>query len=106
MDTGESAKISVDTIAQGMSMLRLTCGEYACVRSHVAHKAAGAAQHPAFPAPSSLWRTWFLAKTRTCRVAGMRSHAFRLFDKFNRPCRRRSLFPAAEEALHGGDDRR
>jgi hypothetical protein len=31
-----------------------TCGEYACVLSAIAHKAAGAAKHPAFPAPSSL----------------------------------------------------
>jgi len=37
-----------------------TCGEYACVLLCFAHKAAGAAQHPAFPAPSSLSRTWFM----------------------------------------------
>ena len=29
------------------------CGDYTCVLSTIAHKAAGAAKHPAFPAPSS-----------------------------------------------------
>ena len=30
-----------------------TCGDYACVLLPFAHKAAGAAKHPAFPAPSA-----------------------------------------------------
>jgi hypothetical protein len=33
-----------------------TCGEYSCVLPFIAHKAAGAAQHPAFPAPSAFSR--------------------------------------------------
>jgi hypothetical protein len=32
------------------------CGDYTCVLSTIAHKAAGAAKHPAFPAPSLLSR--------------------------------------------------
>src|ERR1700740_1135175 len=30
------------------------CGDYTCALSTIAHKAAGAAKHPAFPVPSSL----------------------------------------------------
>jgi hypothetical protein len=35
-------------------MFRPTCGDYACVLSLFAHKAAGAAKRPAFPAPSMI----------------------------------------------------
>src|SRR5215475_15860457 len=39
------------------------CGDYTCVLSTIAHKAAGAAKHPAFPAPSVFGRP-LLRKTR------------------------------------------
>src|SRR5579871_6968220 len=42
-----------------------TCGEYACVLFAFAHEAAGAAQHPAFPAPSLSSRDTVVATTRT-----------------------------------------
>jgi hypothetical protein len=35
--------------------VRLICGDYTCVLALFAHKAAGAARHPAFPAPSNCW---------------------------------------------------
>jgi len=37
-------------------LMRRTCGDYACVLFPFAHKAAGAAAHPAFPAPSAFRR--------------------------------------------------
>jgi len=46
------SRSSVNTIAQGMPMFGFICGDYACVLSNFAHKAAGAVKHPAFPAPS------------------------------------------------------
>jgi hypothetical protein len=49
----EERGAAVNTIAQGMSMFRLSCSDYACVLLIFAHKAAGAAKHPAFPAPSA-----------------------------------------------------
>ena len=39
-----------------------TCGDYACVLLPFAHKAAGAAKHPAFPAPSVVLRDKIDAK--------------------------------------------
>jgi len=51
--TGESSEETVKTIVQGMpECLGLSCGDYACVLFSTARKAAGAAAHPAFPAPS------------------------------------------------------
>src|ERR1700758_2659525 len=44
------------------------CGDYTCVLSAIAHKAAGAVEHPAFPAPSSLEaREPFLTRTQSRR---------------------------------------
>jgi len=54
-----------------------TCGEYACVLSQSAHKAAGAAKHPAFPAPSRLWRAIEMQLGRD-RAAGTRIYVLRL----------------------------
>src|ERR1700751_1000052 len=51
------------------------CGDYTCVLSTNARKAAGAAKHPAFPAPSALPGR---SKTRTDHVAGMRSYVPKL----------------------------
>jgi hypothetical protein len=51
----EERGAAVNTIAQGMSMFRLSCSDYACVLFNIAHKAAGAVKHPAFPAPSDFW---------------------------------------------------
>jgi hypothetical protein len=46
-------------------MFRRTCGDYTRVLSTLAHEAAGAAKHPAFPAPSSLIeRDTLVATTR------------------------------------------
>jgi hypothetical protein len=42
----------------------LTCSDYAHVRSHFAHEAMGAARHPAFPAPSSIFEGQTLGNTR------------------------------------------
>jgi len=52
MDTGESAQISRNTIAQGMSMFRLHLWRLTRVLSFTAREAVGAVEHPAFPAPS------------------------------------------------------
>jgi hypothetical protein len=64
-------RAAVNTIAQGMSMFRLTWSDYACVLAFIAHKAAGAAKHPAFPAPSAVLRAAD-AKLGRISVAGMR----------------------------------
>jgi hypothetical protein len=50
-----------------------TCGDYACVLLPFAHKAAGAAKHPAFPAPS-VFGGDAEAKLGRDRAAGMRRH--------------------------------
>ena len=49
-----------------------TCDDYACVLLPSAHKAAGAAKHPAFPAPSVVSRDKIDAKPGRHRAAGMR----------------------------------
>jgi hypothetical protein len=55
-------------------MFRPTCGDYACVLSLFAHKAAGAAKHPAFPAPSLIEGRQSLRQSpgAISSVAGMR----------------------------------
>jgi hypothetical protein len=55
-------------------MFRPTCGNYACVLSLFAHKAAGAAKHPAFPAPSLIEGRQSLRQSpgAISSVAGMR----------------------------------
>ena len=49
MDTGASTSISVNTIAQGMSVQRLTCSDYASVLFTFAHWAMGVAETPGIP---------------------------------------------------------
>ena len=56
-------------------MFGCTCGDFACVLVLIAREAAGAAKHPAFPAPSFLIEGGFY-KTRARRAAGMRSYTF------------------------------
>jgi len=55
-DTGESTKQPLTPSRRECRCFGFTCGEFACVLLHFAHKAAGAAKHPAFPAPSSILR--------------------------------------------------
>src|SRR6516225_3932580 len=95
MDTGESARISGQTIAQGMSMFGFICGDYTCVLSTLAHKAAGAAKHPAFPAPSLRARAGS-CMTRAKRAAGMRMHVS------NRRVGQRRLCAVPTTPRHGG----
>jgi hypothetical protein len=66
-------RAAVNTIAQGMSMFRLTWSDYACVLTFIAHKAAGAAKHPAFPAPSVFRATVQSQNSDADRAAGMTS---------------------------------
>src|ERR1700756_3565629 len=49
------------------------CGDYTCVLSTIAHKAAGAAKHPAFPAPSFFSRVCVASKLGRVSATGMRS---------------------------------
>src|SRR6516162_2913003 len=50
---------------------------YACVLFSIAHKAAGAAEHPAFPAPSIDWRVAVLPDSGAICVSRMRSRVLR-----------------------------
>jgi hypothetical protein len=50
--TEETTKETVKPSRRECRNVRLTCGDYSCVLSLFAHKAAGAVRHPAFPAPS------------------------------------------------------
>src|SRR6516164_9461283 len=50
--TEESAKKTVNHRAGNAGSFRPTCGDFARVLLRFAREAAGAAEHPAFPAPS------------------------------------------------------
>jgi hypothetical protein len=66
--TPRRSRISRNTIAQGMPE-RFGVPVVTCLRAfYIARKAAGAAEHPAFPVPSDLWGTRFLHDPgKTCR---------------------------------------
>jgi hypothetical protein len=53
MDTGESTEKAVNRCAGNAGLFRRTCSDFAGVLLIFAHWAMGAAEHPAFPAPSS-----------------------------------------------------
>ena len=53
MDTGESSKQPLKPPRRECRCFGFICGDYTCVLSTIAHKAAGAVKHPAFPAPSA-----------------------------------------------------
>jgi hypothetical protein len=55
MDTGESTKQPLTPLRRECRCFGFICGDYTCVLSTIAHKAAGAAKHPAFPAPSDFF---------------------------------------------------
>src|SRR5215467_9080758 len=52
MDTGESSEKAAEPLRRECRCFDFICGDYTRVLSTLAHEAAGAAKHPAFPAPS------------------------------------------------------
>src|SRR5579871_725444 len=75
MDTGESTKQPLTPSRRECRCFGFICGDYACVLFHIAHKAAGAAKHPAFPAPSTFSRE-MLARPGRDHAAGLRRRVF------------------------------
>jgi hypothetical protein len=49
---GEHANKPLTPLRRECRCFGFICGDYTCVHSTIAHKAAGAVKHPAFPAPS------------------------------------------------------
>jgi hypothetical protein len=75
MDTGESTEQPLTPSRRECRLFGFTCVDYTCVLFAIAHKAAGAAKHPAFPAPSFL-RVMFCT-TRADHAAGVPNRALR-----------------------------
>ena len=75
-DTGGSTKQPLTPLRRECRCFGFTCGEFACVLLCFAHKAAGAAKHPAFPAPSLIGDAALSCKTRACGAARTRRRVF------------------------------
>src|ERR1700758_1021048 len=74
-DTGKSAKQPLTPSCRECRLFGFACSDYAGVLSLTACQAAGAAQHPAFPAPSPISRVCFGNDSGAKRAAGMLIHA-------------------------------
>src|SRR5262249_19137621 len=97
MDTGESTKISVNTIAQGRPDVSVEPVVINSCASFTAHEAAGAASARSSLRPLLDEGTWFLPKPRTHRVAGMQSCDSNRFVAH--PSRRRASAAPQDEVV-------
>jgi hypothetical protein len=96
---GESTKEAVKTIARGKpGDSGWTCGDYARVLFYFAHEAAGAAAHPAFPAPS-FWREKESFRTRTRFASRECGVVFGMTDLRPRHCLRQTQSVCARERI-------